>query len=31
MIVQFFDFLKSYATFDFGISMWSGKPVSRRS
>ena len=29
LIVQFFDFLKSYATFDFGISMWSGYPVTR--
>ena len=27
VIVQFFDFLKSYVTFDFGKSMWSGKPV----
>ena len=27
MIVQFFTFLKNYATFDFGISMWSGNPV----
>ena len=27
MIVQFLDFLWSYATFDFGISMWSGNPV----
>src|SRR5262245_23356819 len=26
-IVQFLDFLASYATFDFGISMWSGRPV----
>jgi len=29
LIVQFFDFLKNYATFDFGISMWSGYPVTR--
>ena len=28
MIVQFLDFLWSYCTFDFGISMWSGNPVS---
>ena len=27
LIVQFLDFLWSFATFDFGISMWSGKPV----
>ena len=27
MIVQFFTFLKNYAVFDFGISMWSGNPV----
>jgi peptide/nickel transport system permease protein len=27
IIVQFLDFLKSYATFDFGKSMWSGNPV----
>ena len=27
MIVQFLHFLWSYATFDFGISMWSGNPV----
>ncbi|MBN9488077.1 MAG: ABC transporter permease [Alphaproteobacteria bacterium] len=26
-IVQFLDFLWSYCTFDFGISMWSGNPV----
>src|SRR5258708_28382597 len=29
MIVQFFDFLVSYVTFDFGNSMWSGNPVSQ--
>src|SRR5262249_50788931 len=28
-IVQFLDFLASYATFDFGISMWSGHPVTQ--
>ena len=28
LIVQFFDFLWSYFTFDFGTSMWSGQPVS---
>jgi peptide/nickel transport system permease protein len=28
LIVQFFDFLGSYLTFDFGISMWSGQPVT---
>lgn len=27
MIVQFLDFLWSYLTFDFGTSMWSGRPV----
>ncbi|WP_422001427.1 ABC transporter permease [Reyranella sp.] len=27
LIVQFLDFLGSYVTFDFGISMWSGQPV----
>src|SRR3954462_6494019 len=27
LIVQFFTFLKNYAMFDFGISMWSGNPV----
>ncbi|MFZ5781274.1 MAG: ABC transporter permease [Pseudomonadota bacterium] len=27
LIVQFLDFLGSYLTFDFGISMWSGQPV----
>src|SRR5215510_6714157 len=27
-IVQFLDFLGNYATFDFGISMWSGHPVT---
>jgi peptide/nickel transport system permease protein len=27
MVVQFLMFLKHYATFDFGISMWSGNPV----
>ena len=29
LILQFFQFLWNYATFDFGISMWSGNPVSR--
>jgi peptide/nickel transport system permease protein len=29
LIVQFFDFLLSYVTFDFGNSMWSGNPVSQ--
>ena len=28
MIVQFLDFLGSYLTFDFGTSMWSGRPVA---
>ena len=28
MIVQFLDFLGSYFTFDFGTSMWSGRPVA---
>jgi peptide/nickel transport system permease protein len=28
MIVQFLRFLWGYCTFDFGISMWSGNPVS---
>jgi peptide/nickel transport system permease protein len=27
MIVQFLSFLKDYAMFDFGTSMWSGNPV----
>jgi len=27
LVVQFFTFLKNYAMFDFGISMWSGNPV----
>jgi peptide/nickel transport system permease protein len=27
IVVQFFTFLKNYAVFDFGISMWSGNPV----
>jgi peptide/nickel transport system permease protein len=27
MVVQFLMFLKNYALFDFGISMWSGNPV----
>jgi peptide/nickel transport system permease protein len=27
MIVQFFTFLGNYFTFDFGTSMWSGRPV----
>ncbi|MFI5033492.1 MAG: ABC transporter permease [Reyranellales bacterium] len=27
MVVQFLLFLKQYAMFDFGISMWSGNPV----
>src|SRR5207248_182655 len=29
VIVQFLDFLRSYVTFDFGKSMWSGNPVSQ--
>jgi peptide/nickel transport system permease protein len=29
MIIQFFHFLWSYVTFDFGNSMWSGNPVSQ--
>src|SRR5215472_12429516 len=29
VVVQFLSFLKSYATFDFGTSMWSGNPVSQ--
>jgi peptide/nickel transport system permease protein len=29
IIVQFLDFLRSYVTFDFGKSMWSGNPVSQ--
>jgi len=29
IIVQFLDFLKSYVTFDFGKSMWSGNPVTQ--
>jgi peptide/nickel transport system permease protein len=29
VIVQFLDFLKSYVTFDFGRSMWSGNPVTQ--
>jgi peptide/nickel transport system permease protein len=28
LIVQFFTFLGNYFTFDFGTSMWSGRPVS---
>ena len=28
VIVQFLDFLRGIFTFDYGISMWSGKPVS---
>src|SRR5215813_11589896 len=27
MVVQFLTFLKNYAMFDFGTSMWSGNPV----
>lgn len=27
IIVQFLSFLRDYFTFDFGISMWSGRPV----
>ena len=27
MVVQFLMFLKNYAMFDFGVSMWSGNPV----
>ncbi len=29
LIVQFFDFLWNYLTFNFGTSMWSGHPVAR--
>ena len=29
LILQFFHFLWNYCTFDFGISMWSGNPVSK--
>jgi len=29
LILQFLHFLWNYCTFDFGISMWSGNPVSR--
>src|ERR1044071_3980433 len=29
VIVQFLDFLRSYVTFDFGKSMWSGNPVTQ--
>jgi len=29
MIVQFFDFVWGFFQFDFGKSMWSGKPVSQ--
>jgi peptide/nickel transport system permease protein len=28
VLLQFFDFIGGLFTFDFGISMWSGKPVS---
>jgi peptide/nickel transport system permease protein len=28
LIVQFFDFLWNYATFNFGNSMWTGQPVT---
>jgi peptide/nickel transport system permease protein len=28
LIVQFLDFIGSYLTFDFGTSMWSGRPVA---
>lgn len=28
LIIQFFDFVWGFFHFDFGISMWSGKPVS---
>ena len=28
LIVQFFDFVWGFATFDFGNSMWTGKPVA---
>jgi peptide/nickel transport system permease protein len=28
LIVQFFDFIGSYLTFDLGTSMWSGRPVA---
>ena len=27
MLVQFWDFLSGYATFDFGISMYTGRPI----
>src|SRR4029079_14307481 len=27
MVIQFLNFLKDYAVFDFGTSMWSGNPV----
>lgn len=27
-VVQFFDFIKGYFTFDLGDSMWTGKPIS---
>ena len=29
LILQFLHFLWNYCTFDFGISMWSGNPVSK--
>ena len=29
LIVQFFDFLWNYFTFNFGTSMWSGNPVTQ--
>ena len=29
LIVQFFDFLWNYFTFNFGTSMWSGNPVAQ--
>ena len=28
LIIQFFDFLAGYATFDLGESMWTGKPIT---
>ena len=28
LILQFFDFIWGFATFDFGNSMWTGKPVA---
>ena len=28
-IVQFYEFIKGYATFDLGESMWTGQPVAK--